>query len=370
MEENHSKCVEEFFTNYPSYLSCGNLRIQDRIKELYGETVSFEAIKKIKKKKKKKYEDNKPSRKNAIAIKPVESISEELIRKLKQVESELAKMKLQANPDIVGLKKRKLPNNVFTTPDLKNQVGMHILLGCNHVPFHHVRLHDNIMEMMSDRVADIVGFHLLGDFLDLNPLSSHDKGKFTAVPGLTLDDEYQVGNDLLTDFGRIMRGNVWKTYLYGNHEDRWKRWMRDMNNSKTPLMSPEDGLGLYQKGYNVKTSWSQDYITIGKDFDIFHGIYFNIHNAKKHLDTFNRNCAYVHTHRVQSYREGTIQANNMGACANFNSPAFNYASRAMKASWSNGFGVLMIDDNYESHFTQIVPAADGSFYFGGKKYKK
>ena len=208
----------------------------------------------------------------------------------------------------------------------------------------------------------------MGDFLDLNPMSSHDKGRFTVVKGLTLDDEYFVGNELLDDFDNVLPKDCWKTYLYGNHEDRFNRWMSVMDNAKTPLKSPEDALRLRARGYNVKTRWSQDYITIGNDFQIFHGIYFNIHNAKKHLDTFGKSCAYVHTHRVQSYREGNLAAHNIGTCANLKSRVFGYATRAMKESWSNGFAINMVDPEGSSHITQIVPDATGRFWFGGKYY--
>jgi len=258
-------------------------------------------------------------------------------------------------------------HKVFRTPSIKEQVGMHILLGCNHVPFHNRQLHAGILELIKD-FPKLKGFHLLGDFLDLNPLSSHDKGKFTAIPGLTLNDEYQIGKDLLYDFNAVLPKDCWKTYLYGNHEDRYNRWMSDMNNAKTPLISPEDGLGLWELGYNVKTSWSQDYITLGLNFDIFHGIYFSIHNGKAHLDKLRRSCAYVHTHRAQMYREGEMAAYNIGSCADFKSKAFNYANRAMKASWSNGFAINMIDENGISHITQIYVDPQGHFFFGGKRY--
>jgi hypothetical protein len=208
----------------------------------------------------------------------------------------------------------------------------------------------------------------MGDFMDINTLSSHDRGSFSAVAGLTLDDEYSEGNEELDKFDDVLPKNCWKTYLYGNHEDRWKRWMADMQNAKTPLESPEDALGLWDRGYQVKTNWSQDYFTIGADFDIFHGIYFSIHCAKAHLDKLRRKCAFVHTHRVQHYREGEMGVYNIGSCADYTSKAFNYATRPMKAQWSNGFAINMVDSKGVSHVTQIVPDQDGHFYFGGKMY--
>lgn len=208
----------------------------------------------------------------------------------------------------------------------------------------------------------------MGDFADINTLSSHDKGRFTAVPGLTLDQEYDSCNEELDLFESVLPKDCWKTYMYGNHEDRHNRWMSNMDNAKTPLLSPMEGMMLEDRGYHVKNKWSQDYFTIGADFQIFHGIYFSIHNAKAHLDKLRSSCAYVHTHRIQNYREGVMAAFNIGACADFTSSAFNYATRPMKAQWANGFAINMVDALGRANLTQIYVNPDGSFWFGGKLY--
>jgi hypothetical protein len=333
---------------------------------------SEEVIKKAKKEVKKEY-SNLLKQKEVIKIVPPKiEITAEMLAKFNELAKQMGMKGLEApiseEDNLSSILQRKQALKGFHTPSIKDQVGMHILLGCNHVPFHNKQLHRGIIELIKDFPELIKGFHLMGDFLDLNPLSSHDRGRFTAVPGLTLNDEYQIGSDLLYDFDHVLPKGTWKTYLYGNHEDRYNRWMSIMDNAKTPLISPEEGLRLWQRGYNVKTRWSQDFITIGNDFDIFHGIYFSIHNAKAHLDKLRRSCAYVHTHRIQHYQEGQMSAHNIGACADFNAKAFNYASRPMKAQWANGFAINMIDDSGKSNITQIKVDLLGHFYFGGKKY--
>jgi len=275
---------------------------------------------------------------------------------------------LDYNEFLEWKRSKELKNKVIETPSVKDQEGIHILMGCNHVPFEHKQLHLGVLELIKDFKKEVKGFHLMGDFLDLNTLSSHDKGKFTAVRGMTLEDEYEAGNLLLNKFDQALPENCWKTYLYGNHEDRYNRWMASMDNAKTPLESPEDALNLKSRGYEVKTNWSQDYFTIGNDFDIFHGIYFSIHSAKAHLDKLRTSCAYVHTHRAQMYREGQMVAYNLGSCADFTSKAFNYATRPMKAQWANGFAINIVDKDGKSNVTLIHVTPDGHFYFGGKKY--
>lgn len=265
--------------------------------------------------------------------------------------------------------KKKVEIKSSDAPTIRKQKGMHILMGCNHVPFENKKLHRGVMKLINDYKQDIKGFHLMGDFMDINALSSHDKGKFTAVKGMTLTDEYNSGNKLLDKFQDVLPSDCWKTYVYGNHEDRYNRWMGNMDNAKTPLPSPTEALNLLERGFQVKESWSQDFFTIGNDLDIFHGIYFSVHCAKAHIDKLRTSCAFVHTHRIQTYVEGHVAAFNIGACADFNSPAFGYATRPMKAAWANGFAVCIVDKDGKTHMTQImVDKNSGNFYFGGKKY--
>ena len=263
--------------------------------------------------------------------------------------------------------KQDVDEITLSTPSIPKQVGMHVVLGCWHVPFHNKTLHKGVRNLIQDYKKDIKGFHLIGDFLDLNPLSSHDKGKFTAIPGLTLNQEYKAGNIALDQLTENLEDDCWKTYLYGNHEDRYNRWMRDMDNAKTPLSSPKESLKLSERGFQTKTNWSQDYFTLGKYLDIFHGIYFSIHSAKAHMDKLRGSCMYAHTHRIQQYIEGNTGSFNIGAGADFSSPAFGYASRAMKSQWQNGFAIVMIDEDGSYHTTQVI-CQNGRFYFGGKKY--
>lgn len=364
--------IKEYLRSKPGYLKCGNLKIQQILKALFNQDLDLDAIKLAKKEVKREFKNLLKKETPVEIVSPKIEVTPEMLAQFNELAKQMGMKGIQApvseEDGLESILKRKQALRGFHTPDVKDQVGMHILLGCNHVPFHNKQLHRGIIELIKDYPELVKGFHLMGDFLDLNPLSSHDKGRFTAVPGLTLNDEYQIGSDLLSDFDMVLPKDCWKTYLYGNHEDRYNRWMSVMDNAKTPLISPENGLRLWQRGYNVKTSWSQDFITLGNDFDIFHGIYFSIHNAKAHLDKLRRSCAYVHTHRIQHYQEGQMSAFNIGSCADFSAKAFNYATRPMKGQWANGFAIDMIDESGRNNLTQIQVDPFGHFWFGGKKY--
>tara|TARA_R110000822_G_scaffold227017_1_gene359638 strand:+ start:11151 stop:12233 length:1083 start_codon:yes stop_codon:yes gene_type:complete len=357
------KIIKEFLLDKGSYQKCGVGRIADAIFQKKGIIATASDIKEVKKEIKK--DNKKVVEVDEIKITP--QLIEDFRNMAEKLNIKLSGTAFAPTESKIELKRKKTIKD-YSVPDFSDQKGMHIILGCNHVPFHHVQLHEGIKALIVDYKKDVKGFHLIGDFMDINTLSSHDKGRFTAIPGLTLDDEYSAGNELLDEFDAILPKDVWKTYLYGNHEDRHNRWMRDMQNAKTPLDSPEEALGLWKRGYQVKTNWSQDYFTLGKNFDIFHGIYFSIHCAKAHLDKLRRSCAFAHTHRVQTYREGDMAAYNIGSCADYTSSAFGYATRPMKAQWSNGFAINMIDSKGNSHVTTVVPDKDGHFWFGGKMY--
>lgn len=251
--------------------------------------------------------------------------------------------------------------NTFT----HNKPGQYLVLGCAHVPFHNEALVKAITHMMSE--VEFEGLILNGDFLDCNSLSGHDRGKFTAIPGLDLRKEYEGGREVLGDLLRWLKPEALKAYMYGNHEDRYQRYIGDMQNAKTPPPSPTEGLKLLQQGFKVIESYASGYMTLGKHLDIIHGIYYNSHCSKTHIDRFRGSVLFAHTHRVQSYVEGQTGGFNIGWLGNKDHKAFSYADRGVKASWQNGFAVVTIDDNGDYYVNQVF-CNNNKFYYNSKCY--
>jgi len=247
----------------------------------------------------------------------------------------------------------------FTEP------GTYLLMGCVHAPAHNVAMLNGITELLTD--IKVKGLVLMGDFLDLNSLSSHDTGKFTAIPGLTLEQEYEAGEQLLSQLLKPLRKDVTKIFIYGNHEHRFNRYMADMESSKRPLPSPAEALKLKEKDFHFYTNWQDDKVVLGKHLDVFHGQYYNVHCAKKTIDVYRGSCAFVHSHRIQTYIEGTTGGFNIGWCGDVKSPFFNYAARGTKSMWQNGFALVEIDEEGNYYLTQII-CHNNKFYYGGKKY--
>ena len=230
--------IKDFLRKKRGYLKKGNNVVRLALAKKTGKVFEIDDIRQSKKDVKKEVKSKRVQLRSDL----VEDFRDHCVENRK---------KLEDTPFAPTLVKKKQPK-IVATPDVQDQIGMHILLGCNHVPFHNKRLHDGIRDLMMDYKNHIVGFHLMGDFADINTLSTHDKGKFTAVPGLTLNEEYDICNKELDEFDQVLPIGTWKTYLYGNHEDRHNRWMKDMNNAKTPLVSPTDALELHKRKYQVK----------------------------------------------------------------------------------------------------------------------
>ncbi len=248
-----------------------------------------------------------------------------------------------------------------------NKPGTYLVLGCWHVPFHNKTLHAGVQQLISDLGGDLTGLVLNGDFLDCNSLSGHDKGKFTVTPGLTLTQEYEEGRKAIRELITDLPKDTAKFYLYGNHENRWDRYMADMQQAKTPLLSPRQGLQLDQLGFQTIESYSSGYLTLGAHLDILHGVYYSTHCAKTHIDRFRGSVLFAHTHRIQSYIEGRTGGFNIGWGGDVTSAAFNYADRGVKASWQNGFAIVNIDEQ-GNYFVQQIICINGHFYYNNKKY--
>jgi len=243
--------------------------------------------------------------------------------------------------------------------------GSHLILPCVHAPFENKRLMDSCLKLISDIKPK--GLHIIGDFLDMNSLSSHDKGNM-PIPGVTLDKEYEEGNILLNKI--IAAGNFeTKSFIAGNHEHRYFKHMAKSDNAKygAALPSPFDALRLKERGFDVETDWQQGVIYLGKYLELCHGNFYNIHSAKKHIDVYRTSVIYAHTHPIQSYIEGGTGGFNIGWMGDDSTAAFSYASRSQRESWNNGFAIVDIDENGYYFVNQII-WYNNKFYYGGKKY--
>ena len=244
-----------------------------------------------------------------------------------------------------------------------DDVRTYVVSGCWHVPFHNKTLYTGFKMLLNDINPD--GFVLAGDFIDAGSLSEYERGKMSHT-GVTLEDEYNAANVILDEIDYLLGKNTEKIYLWGNHCGRYHRWKADVNNGKYgDLLNPTKGMKLIERGYSVYEDYQNDFIELGS-LQVFHGIFYNVHVAKKTLDSLRRNTMFVHTHREQMYREGEFASWNIGFMADVNAPCFSYAPRTMRNAWANSFALVHVTS--KEFFVEPINVVNSHFIYGGKKY--
>lgn len=223
--------------------------------------------------------------------------------------------------------------------------------------------------MIRDQRKSITGVVIAGDFLDLYTLGSYNENSLYNLRHLSLDDEYESGNDGLDELESVLPKGAKKHYLWGNHCDRYNREVAKGDRAKygTALMSPTDALRLRERGYKVYENWMDDYVTLGKHLDVFHGVYVGPNAARKHLEKTGHSCMFGHSHLIQSYRTGERASYNIGTLADIWGKGFKYCPRLRRLEWANGFAQVFIDSHGRFYVDQISVYND-SFFANGKLY--
>ena len=236
-----------------------------------------------------------------------------------------------------------------------------------HRPFHDKILWDKVLQFIKD--SKPFGIVIAGDFLDLYTLGSYNAESLGLLRDIDLEFEYLDGLKAIKELEDALPKTAIRKFLFGNHEDRYFRTMNHKDNAKfgAALKNPVNALHLDKYKYEVKTNWKDDYFTLGDHLDIMHGVYTNIHAAKKHLDMHGRSCAFGHTHRVQMFRHGAKAAYNGGGLFDLGSNGFNYMPRMQRDVWCNGFANVYID-NHGDYYYEQVNIWGKKFFTHGKEY--
>lgn len=242
-------------------------------------------------------------------------------------------------------------------------IKSYLCLGCLHVPFHNKKIFNGILKLMDSR--QFAGIIFGGDFLDMGALSSYEKGKINKT-GITLEDEYFSANLVLDEFDKRLPRDAEKVFMFGNHENRYYRWLADVDNSKYgKLIDPINALGLLSRRYKVFNDYKRDQFKLSS-LNIVHGDFWNIHVAKKTLDTWRRNTLFWHTHRVQIHREGDFCAYNAGFLGDIVSEAFDYAPLSQKIKWANGYAIVHVAE--KRHYVDLINCVEDRFTYAGVMY--
>jgi len=284
---------------------------------------------------------------------------------IKCTEDEKVQFKIyQEERDIINEYLQKKEQITYKTVQY-NEGELYFILPDAHYPFENKVLMDKIFNCIGKN--KVAGVCISGDWLDLFTLGSYNADSLELLKNITLTEEYVAGLQGIKDLESVLSKNAKRSYLFGNHEDRFFREIMKRDNGKygNTLQNPVDALELVKYNYDVKTNWKDDFFTIG-DIDITHGVYTNIHSAHKHLQMHGRSIIFGHTHRIQTYYTSHEASFNIGCLCDIHNKAFNYMPRMQKEIWSNGFAVVNVIDG--KSFVEVITVRNNGFIFRGKKY--
>ncbi len=240
-----------------------------------------------------------------------------------------------------------------------------IILSDLHVPYHDRVVHPKVMRMIRDDKPDIVVIN--GDMLDAGSLSMHPQRFGDTME--TLGENYAAGNKYLDDLDSVLPKGAKKYFNYGNHEDRFFRFLSSPEFQKLQgaVKGPTEGLRLRERGYEVGEQWNESYVLLGSHLEVTHGMFTPVHAAKKHLDEFQGSVLFGHTHRLQSHVTGRRGAWNVGFLGDLAASAFHYATRPQRDKWAQSFATVHIDDN-GLFWVSPIQIFQRRFVYNGKTY--
>jgi predicted phosphodiesterase len=134
-----------------------------------------------------------------------------------------------------------------------------------------------------------------GDFLDFRYLSKFDKENKLII-GDNLKKEYVAVGEIIDRHTRLAQPKE-IYFIEGNHEYRMVRYL-EKNPVGLGYLEVKNGLEFEKRG--IKWIPFNELLKIGKIY-YTHGIYHNMHHAKKHVESYMRNMVYGHTHAIQMY---------------------------------------------------------------------
>lgn len=236
-----------------------------------------------------------------------------------------------------------------------------------HIPEHDERTLAAVEKYLGDHAWDEVVY--LGDLMDFDLISSHNRDNLRAVAGKRLDREYVIAGEVLDRHRKAAPGAKF-TLLEGNHEYRVERYV-DANPVLEGKVEVETGLQLLKRRIKWVRYWSKgDVYRIGKATFI-HGTYTNQYHAKKHLESYDASVFYGHVHSFQAHtkiqKKGQPRiGQSLGCLCKLDQPYM----RGRPSAWAHGFGVFYFrpDGTFNHYPVQIVKHAftspEGKTYQG------
>lgn len=233
------------------------------------------------------------------------------------------------------------------------------------IPYEDKRSLNAVEKLMADHEWDEIV--QIGDFVDLDCISSHNKNNLRAVSNKSLFKDYDYANSILDRWQRLTKAKI--TIIEGNHEYRIERYI-DANPQLEGLVEVPVGLKLKTRSINWIPYWSSgELYKIGKACFI-HGQYTNEHHAKKTVSRFGDNVFYGHTHDVMCFsqvlrgKDKTIVGQSLGCLCDYSQSYL----QGRPTNWQQAIAVFhFFPDGYFQY--NVIRIFKHRFYYGGKIYE-
>lgn len=210
----------------------------------------------------------------------------------------------------------------------------------------------------------------LGDVMDHNAISLHNKGNLRAIQDQTLFADYAIANKDLDEFEQATP-DAKKIIIEGNHDYRATR-VAEEQPQLAGLIETEIGLKVKERGWKWVPYWTK-----GKTYNLGkasfgHGRYTQKHHALQHAIRYGKNFYYGHVHDVQEHtmeREGDdlkFEAASLGCLCEYDQDYLKGAP----SKWQQAFGVFRFQPNgFFNRYTVRVfghkfICPEGDFYNG------
>lgn len=234
------------------------------------------------------------------------------------------------------------------------QYATAIVLPDMQVPYHDKRSMDAVEQFISKHKWDY--YINLGDYMDLDCISSHNKNNLRAVEGKRIMKDYEAGNLILDRHQKIIqKKNPGAKFvlLEGNHEYRIERYI-DANPQLEGMVEVEIGLRLEERGFKyVRCYKTGEHYTLGKA-NFHHGQYTSKYHANKMVDAYGDNIFYGHTHDIMCHpkvlkgKDKTLVGQSLGCLCDYEQ---SYIGKN-PSNWQQGFAVFFFLPN--GFFTYYV----------------
>lgn len=252
-------------------------------------------------------------------------------------------------------------------PLKKNGVTQVLVLPDIHYPFEDRRTMKAVEELMGDEEWDHLIY--LGDVMDFNCVSEHNKNNLRAVDGQAVALDYAHANVALYRHANLVKDGCSMTWIQGNHDERIERVI-NANPQMQGILEVENNIKLIEEGRMkyVKFWQTGKTVKVGKATFI-HGTYVNEFHAKTHVLNYGTNVFYGHCHDTLNYPkvwagEETIIAQSLGCLCDLDQKYL----KGKPTKWIQALGIFYFLPN--GNFTYYVPMIfNHQFVWKGKVYR-